>query len=175
MAKFTFPLDGVLRQRKHVEEQRRRELAVVQAELAALEAELRAMDRGVAESTADVRNNRLVGPLDLPYLIAHRRYSAAMQRKAAALVQQMIAVKTRLELHRKALLEAAKQRKIIEKLRENRKAQWAEEQARREMASLDEVGAQIGYRNVIEQFRDPEMLADIGLTGESEKVNEPQA
>ena len=154
MAKFTFTLDGVLRQRIHVEEQRQRELASVQAELTALEAELRAMDRSVGESTADVRNNRLVGQLDLAYLTAHRRYTAAMQRKAMALAQQMVAVKTRLETHRKALLEAAKQRKIIEKLRENRKERWAQDMARRETAALDEVGAQIGYRNAMEQFRD---------------------
>jgi flagellar FliJ protein len=156
MPKFTFTLDGVLRQRKQIEEQRQRELAVVQAELSALEAELRGMDRSVQESTADVRSNHLVGQLDLAYLAAHRRYTVAMQRKAMALAQQMVAVKTRLEATRKALLEAAKRRKIIEKLRENRKTHWAEDQARRETAALDEVGAQIGYRNVMERFRDSE-------------------
>jgi len=156
MPNFTFPLDGVLRQRKHLEEQRQRELAAVQAEMGTLEAELRAMDRDVKESSADIRNNRLVGKLDLAYLAAHRRYAAAMQRKAMALAQQMIAVKTRLETARKALLEAAKQRKIIEKLRENRKTRWAQDLARRETAAMDEIGAQIGYRNIVEQFRDSE-------------------
>jgi len=156
MAKFTFALDGVLRQRKQFEEQRQRELAVVQAELAALEAELRVMDRSVQESTADIRSNHLVGQLDLPYLAAHRRYTVAMQRKAMALAQKMIAVKTRVENSRKALLEAAKQRKIIEKLRENRKTRWVEDLAQRETAALDEIGAQIGYHNIMERFHNSE-------------------
>ncbi len=155
MPKFTFPLDGVLRQRKQVEEQRQREMAGVQAELAALEGELRAMDRSVQESTADVRGSHLLGELDLAYLTAHRRYTAAMQRKAVALAQQMIAVKMRLENTRKALVEAAKQRKIIEKLRENRKTRWADDLSRRETAAMDEIGAQIGYRNVMEREKSP--------------------
>ena len=166
MAKFVFKLDGVLRQRKHIEEQRQRELAAVQSELARLEAELRAMDRTVAESTADVRNNRLVGQLDMAFLAAHRRYTLAIQRKAMSLAQQMIAVKTRLDAARKALLEAAKQRKIIEKLRENRKARWADDLARRETAALDEVGAQIGYRNVMGQRRAAEPGRDSGTASE---------
>jgi len=166
MSKFVFQLDGVLRQRKHIEEQRQREMAGIQGELAALEFELRAMDRVVGESTADLRNNRLVGRLDMAFLAAHRRYTLAMQRKATALAQQMIAVKSRLEDARKALLEAAKQRKIIEKLRENRKARWAEDLARRETAALDEIGAQIGYRNVMEQRLASETGLDSGEAAE---------
>jgi flagellar FliJ protein len=166
MAKFIFQLDGVLRQRKSVEELRQREMAAAQGELTTLEAELRAMDRVVQESTADVRSHRLVGQLDMGFLAAHRRYTVAMQRKALAVAQKMAAVKTRIEAARKALLEAAKQRKIIEKLRENRKARWADDLGRRETAALDEIGAQIGYRNAIEQFRDFEPIIDSDTAAE---------
>jgi flagellar FliJ protein len=166
MAKFIFPLDGVLRQRKHVEEQRQRELAVVQAELVSLEAELRTMDRTVKESLTDLRTNRLVGQLDMAFLAAHRRYALAMHRKAMALAQKMVAAKTRADSARSALLEAAKQRKIIEKLRENRKVRWADDIARRETAALDEIGAQIGYRNIMEQFHDPDPVPDSPMAAE---------
>jgi flagellar FliJ protein len=150
MASFTFQLDPVLQQRKLVEEQRQRELAAVQAEYAELEARLRALDQEVRTSEADLRSNRLTGRLDLSFLAAHRRFTIAMQRRAVALAQQMAAVRKRVDDARAALAEAAKQRKILEKLRERRKAQWSEEADRKELAALDEISARIGYRAVTE-------------------------
>ena len=157
MASFTFQLDPVLQQRKLVEEQRQRELATVQAEYAELEARLRALDQEVRTSEADLRSNRLTGRLDLSFLAAHRRFTIAMQRRAVALAQQMAAVRKRVDDARAALAEAAKQRKILEKLREKRKAQWSEEINRKELAALDEISARIGYRTV---------TGAAGLTGE---------
>src|SRR5436190_2606077 len=112
MARFVFQLESVLRQRKLVEDQRQRELAVVQGEYAALEGQLRAMDQEVQSTTAGVRANHLTGRLDLQLLAAHRRYTLAMQRRAIGLAQQMAAVQSRLEAARRAVAEAAKQRKI---------------------------------------------------------------
>jgi flagellar protein FliJ len=157
MASFTFQLDPVLQQRKLVEEQRQRELAAMQAEYAELEARLRALDQEVRTSEADLRSNRLTGRLDLSFLAAHRRFTIAMQRRAVALAQQMAAVRKRVDDARAALAEAAKQRKILEKLREKRKTQWSEEINRKELAALDEISARIGYRTV---------TGAAGLTGE---------
>src|SRR3954447_6354990 len=150
MATFTFQLDPVLQQRKLIEDQRQRELAAVQAEYAELERQLRSLDLEVQTSEADLRCNRLTGRLDLSFLAAHRRFTLAMQRKAVALAQQMAAVRKRVDDARAALVEAAKQRKIMEKLRERRQAQWSEETTRKELAALDEISARIGYRTVTE-------------------------
>ena len=148
MAQFVFQLEAVVRQRKLIEEQRQRELAAVQAEMAALESQLRALDQEAQAATADVRENRLTGRLDLGFLAAHRRYTLAMQRKALGLAQQMASVQRRVDEARAALAEAAKKRKILEKLRERRYAQWAEDLNRKEMAQLDEVATRIGYQNL---------------------------
>ena len=91
MPKFVFQLEGVLRQRKSVEEQRQRELGAAQAEMARMEAELRALDDTTQGVSEDVRNNRLTGKLDMAFLAAHRRYVLAMQRKALLLAQRMAA------------------------------------------------------------------------------------
>lgn len=146
MPKFRFQLDGVLRQRKLVEEQRQREFGAVQAELVALQAQLREMDDSVQSTVGDLRENRLVGRIDLSFLTAHRRYMLAMQRKAVALAQQIAAAQVKVDEARAALLAAAMQRKVIEKLRERRRAAWALELERKDMALLDEIGTQIGYR-----------------------------
>src|ERR1700722_19924413 len=118
MARFIFKLEGVLRQRKAAEQQKQRELANIQGRMTALQAELQAMDLSVQTATEDVRRNRLTGPLDMSFLAAHRRYSFAMQRKAMELAQKMAVVQRDVEAARAKFTEAAKQRKVIEKLRE---------------------------------------------------------
>lgn len=147
MSKFVFQFDGVLRQREHVETQRQRELAIVQQEMAGLQVELRALNDSVQASTADLRDNHLTGRLDLNFLAAHRRFTLAMTRKGAALVQQIAAVQKRVDVAQAALAEAAKQRKIIEKLREKSLERWKLDLARKEMIETDEIAMQIGYRN----------------------------
>ncbi len=141
MAKFVFKFDGVLRQREHVETQRQRELAVVQQEMAGLQIELRALNDAVQASVADLRDNHLTGRLDLNFLAAHRRFTLAMTRKGAALVQQIAGVQKRLDVAQAALAEAAKQRKIIEKLRERQQDEYLQEDARRERAETSELAS----------------------------------
>jgi flagellar FliJ protein len=146
MAQFKFNLHAVLRQRERIEEQRRRELAEVQARYLAMEAQLRAMDDEVRAVTDDLRQNRLIGRVDLNFLSAHRRFTMAMQKRALVLAEQMAPVKQAVVAARAALVEAAKQRKIMEKLREKRLADWQTEQSRLDLAASDEIAQQIGVR-----------------------------
>lgn len=151
MAKFVFKFDGVLRQREHVETQRQRELAVVQQEMTRLQNELRQLNESVQTSTNDLRSNHLTGRLDMSFLAAHRRFMLAMQRKAMGLVQQIAAVQKRVDVAQAALAEAAKQRKIMEKLKEKSFERWRADLARKEMMENDEIAMQIGYRNSLDE------------------------
>jgi flagellar FliJ protein len=160
MARFVFKLEGVLRQRKTAEQQKQRDLANIQARMAVLQAELRAMDLSVQTATEDVRRNRLTGPLDLSFLAAHRRYSFAMQRKAMELAQKMAVVQRDVDAARTRLAEAAKQRKVIEKLRERQMERWREEASKRELAELEEVGLQMSYRRDAEDSELERIKAD---------------
>src|SRR4051812_13737660 len=142
MARFVFQLQGVLRQRKLVEQDRQRDLAAVLGELAALQNQLKALDQSVQTTNADVRQNHLTGQLDMSFLSAHRRYLNATQRRAMTLVQQMAEVQKRVDETRARLADAAKQRKIIEKLRERQHQRWSAEQSRRESLAADELATQ---------------------------------
>jgi flagellar FliJ protein len=145
MAKFAFQLEGVLRHRTNIEHQRKRELAVIQGQMTALDAELRALDASVRSSESDLRTNRLMGKIDLAFLGAYRRYSIAMQRKAMGIAQKMAAVQVQIDQAKRNLAEAAKRKKVLEKLRERQLARWREELARRDAAEMDEIGMQIGF------------------------------
>lgn len=145
MAQFIFKLDGVLRHRERIEQEHQRALATVSAELVRMQGDLRAITDEVARNAADVRENHLVGKLNMSYLAAHRRYMLGMQRKvhqsAQVIANQQIAV----DAARAALAEATKQKKILEKLRERHLERWKAEQARLEAGALDELSTQMSY------------------------------
>jgi flagellar export protein FliJ len=108
MPQFIFKLQAVLRQRKNIEQQRQRELVGVQRRLVAIEQQLRAVDNGVRAAEEDLRQNRLLGKLDLSFLAAHRRYSLAMRRKVLELAKVMAGAQKQVDEARARLVEAAK-------------------------------------------------------------------
>jgi flagellar FliJ protein len=150
MARFVFRLEVVLRQRKRAEQEAQRELAVRQARLVAAEDELKRLEERVRAASDDVRQNHLTGSLDLNFLSAHRRFLNAMQRQGMEIVQRIAAGRNLVEEARMLLAEAARNRKVIEKLRERQLARWREEQQRMESIAFDEIGMQIGYANSVE-------------------------
>ncbi|HWE95611.1 MAG TPA: flagellar export protein FliJ [Tepidisphaeraceae bacterium] len=139
MPKFVFPLDGVLRHRGHVEQEKQRDLARLQNDMRQAQDALRQLNQTVQGNVNDVRENRLLGRLDLGFLAAHRRYMAAVQRRGMAMVQRMSLLQREIDQAQKALAEAAKQKKIMEKLREKQRDRWSADLARKEAADLDEV------------------------------------
>ena len=148
MAQFKFSLQTVLRQRELIEQDRQRALAAVQRVYNELETDLRRMDEAARAATQDLRDNHLIGSISVDYLAAHRRFSLAMQRKALAHAGRMSEVKKKVDAARAALIEAAKDRKAMEKLRDRRLEDWTEDQNRREAAANDEIAQQIGVRMV---------------------------
>lgn len=148
MSQFRFQLEGVLEHRERIEKDRQRELATAQAEMVRLDGELQGLNRDILQSTADVRDHHLVGRLDMNYLAAHRRYMIGMQRRVLAAAQRIAAQQQLVDTARRALAEASKQKKILEKLRENQHQRWSETLARREAGALDELTTQLSFRQL---------------------------
>lgn len=151
MARFTFQLEGVLRHRERLEKERQRDLAAAQSEMVRLEGELNVLNQEVRKSTSELRENHLVGRLDLSYLAAHRRYMLGMHRKALGLAQKMVGQQRQVDAARTALAEASKQRKVMEKLKERQHQRWAAAVALREAGALDELSTQMSYRKLAAQ------------------------
>jgi flagellar export protein FliJ len=66
-----------------------------------------------------------------------------MQRKAMELVAAMSKAQQLVDAARTNLAEAAKQRKILEKLRETQEQRWREELSRKETIAADEIAMQL--------------------------------
>jgi flagellar FliJ protein len=148
MPRFKFQLEGVLEHRKNFEAEKQRALAAVLAQMQALKTELSDLDQLARSAVSDLRENRLTGNLDLSFLAAHRRFSGSVQRKALALAQKMALVQREIDKARSELAEAAKQRKIIEKLRERQLERWKNQQNRQEAEELDDIGMQLAFRQL---------------------------
>jgi flagellar FliJ protein len=150
MSKFGFRLEPVLAQRKREEQERQRELASRELVVVKLQNDLKRLDESLQGAAEDLRKNHLTGAINLNFLTAHRRFLTAMQRQGIGIVQQVAGAQVLVDEARQQLAEAAKRRKVIEKLREKQFARWREDQERRELAQLDEIGAQIAYANITE-------------------------
>jgi flagellar protein FliJ len=154
MARFTFKLEGVLRQRKHVEQEKMRILATALKHQNDCETELRRLSDTVQQTNDDLRRNHLTGVLDMSFLSAHRRFMNAMHRQSAGIQEKIAQAKLRVVEARIALGEAAKQRKVMEKLREKHHERWRSEQAAKEFRELDEIGVQLAVDQMADQMTD---------------------
>ena len=166
MSKFVFNLEAVLRQRSHLEKEKQRELALIQRQMTELQTELRALNDSVQTATGDIRDNRLVGRLDMQFLAAHRRFMAATQRKGTEIVQRMALVQKQVDEAQRALAEAAKNRKAMEKLKEKAHERWKAALAQKEFLAADELNTQMSYFAGLTQAQ-----ADAEL--ESMQISEP--
>ena len=140
MGKFTFKLESVLDQRKHVELQRQRDVATAQTKLLRLQAEFDALSALTRTSAAQLRTTQR---LSAAALAAHQRFSAGVAQKTSSLKHHLAQALREMNDAQLALTEAAKQRKVMEKLREREQAKWAETQRRRDLAEADEVARQV--------------------------------
>jgi flagellar FliJ protein len=148
MPRFTFKLDGVLEQRKNVERQRQRDVATAQKLLLKFQAEIDAIAAVSRSSAIELR----CGRLSAASLAAHQRFILSMRHKSKSLKLQHAQAERELHDAQAALTEAAKQRKVMEKLREREHAKWAQQQRRRDAQEADDVARQIQLAERAAQF-----------------------
>ena len=145
MAQFKFKLAAVLRHRAGIEKEKQRDYALALARQQELEDQLKVLDQQMQSTNDDVRQNHLVGRLDVSFITAHRRFLLGMRRKAMDLAAALARAQKETEAARVVMAEAAKQRMVLEKLREKQQDRWRDETARKEMMALDEVAMQIAF------------------------------
>ena len=127
MAGFVFRLENVLEHRRTVERQRQRDFAELQREMLRLEQEIAQVKGALNGNAIDLRS----GHVDPQLLLSQARYQSAMRHKLVLLRSQIDSTRRELSMAHTALVDAAKQRKILEKLRENQQSQFEQEKHKR--------------------------------------------
>jgi flagellar FliJ protein len=149
MPQFTFRLQTLLRLREATRDERRSQLAeayrvdeVLQQRLGAAAEELRSLRDRCRQAVAP-------GTVDLDQLVESQRYELALRAFQRGLEQQRAAVAAEIERRRLALVEANREVRVLEKLREKQSARFQEEENRREIRRLDEVAGQRAAREAV--------------------------
>jgi flagellar FliJ protein len=138
MAKFVFTLKSLLRARQIAEQGCQRAVAELEQQRLALEGRLRNEQSRIVQMKGDLRNT-LTGPIDPHALRLHAAATMQQVRSAQQMVLEMAGVHRRLEPARLRLVEAARQRRAVELLRDQRFEQWKRIQDRKDTALLDEL------------------------------------
>jgi flagellar FliJ protein len=141
MAAFHFRLETLLRLRMAERDQRRADLAKALRAEEVLQNELQQIETEQTQMLGVVRDRSAPGTADVDALLRTNRYQLVLKARRAQLQQQLSQVRAEIERRRQALLEADRQVRVLEKLRERQLAAHRQRQAQLEVKLLDEVAA----------------------------------
>jgi flagellar FliJ protein len=135
--RFRFKLQAVLDHREMVEQERQRAVAALERERVRLEEVIREAQQAILREQAGQRSGLSAGDL----LAARRQSAAAAHHSTGAqrAALELAGVHKRLLNARAALLQAAKERKAVDLLRERHFDAWRNEENRREASAVDEL------------------------------------
>ena len=150
MAGFVFKLQAVLKQRQAIEDQKQRELAMVMRQRMILMDQLKREQQTITASKHAL-GQALVGRVDLSRVGDFARYSSQTTQRAMQIVNHLAGLESKVEQARKSLVEAMRNRKALDLLKEKHQRQWQQRQDRLEAAALDELAVQRHARAMLER------------------------
>jgi flagellar FliJ protein len=141
MAQFRFKLEAVLRQREIIEEQKQRELAMAMRQRMIFMEQLKREQEIISESKKQLSQS-LTGRVNLDAVSGFARFSGQTTMRAQQIVNKLASMEPMIEKARQALMEAVRNRKALDLLKEKHKRAWQLRQDRLEAAVLDEMAVQ---------------------------------
>ncbi len=157
--KFVFRLEALLDHRKMIEKEHQRKVAAIQQQCQALVVQINQAQQQIAEQNRALADQQLLGSLDMQYISHEKRFVGNLHMRIVLTMQKLAALEQTLAAARAELLEAARSRKVIEKLREKQQRRWLEELERKDAAAMDEIGTQLALRHAAEEASLPPQLA----------------
>jgi len=142
MPRFRFQLDPLLDLRRRTEQQQQVVVASIESERRELERKIRACHETIEQSRSDLRDRLGVDgqvQIDAREAAWQTHSMLRMRAEADSLVIKLAGVMKRLDCERGVLVGRARERRSIEKLRENREQAWKLSQMRRERLELDDI------------------------------------
>ena len=143
MARFNFRLKTLLATRESTRDALRLQLAEAQAAEDAVNAEHRRLAAVLRCQQDSLREVAAPGVLDVRDLLASSRYEATLRREIRALHDRASELAAESDRRREALVDADRDVRVLEKLREKQHQEFLREQARAEVKELDEIGTQL--------------------------------
>lgn len=141
MSKFKFRLETLLRLRDTARDERRAQLAKAYQAEEILSRQRQQLDDDLNELSDHNRLAAAPGQLNVDRLLDARRYELVLKSQQLHVDQQQQALETEIERRRQMLVEANRQVRVLEQLREKQLERHRREENRQEIKQLDEVAA----------------------------------
>jgi flagellar protein FliJ len=150
MSHFEFRLSTLLKLRERARDERRTALA----EAFKVDDVLRVRLGGVEEELERMRNlcRTSAGPgrINVDRLVEAQRYELTLRSQQMQLRRQRETVAAEIERRRQALIEADREVRVLEKLRDRQAEEHRQEEQRRDVKRLDEVAQQQAMREIVQ-------------------------
>jgi flagellar FliJ protein len=137
MARFRFELQAVLEHRERIEQERQRAVAEIEAQRVALEDVIRRCQQGLVQERDAMRE--MLAASDIRGVRCQVAAAGRLNTTAQRAVLELAGVHKRFEAARSTLLEASKDKKAVELLKERRYEEWKRQQNKREADAIDEL------------------------------------
>lgn len=139
MPKFNFRMSTLLKLREAARDERRAQLAQAFRADALLEQEQKRVEGELAAMQDELRRASGPGAVNVDRILDAQRFELALKAQKGQLAQQREQVGAEIERRRQALVEADREVRVLENLRERQRDRWREEESLRDIKRLDEV------------------------------------
>lgn len=140
MAKrFTFRFDTMLKIRRQREDGQKRVVATRLRQIQQVKDRMSAIEQQIGDEMNAIRAGQERGTIDLQQVMRHRHWVGQLHRSRLESEARLRYHEAQLSQERAALAEAMKQRRILEKLKEQQWERHRQEEERRETRESDEL------------------------------------
>ena len=141
MARFRHRLETLLKLREFDRQQRRAELAEAYRADQILDEQIENVGQEITATKRAAKSAAGARQVDVGRLLDMNRYELVLRTQTATLVERKRQLQEEIERRRDAVIEADRQVRVLEKLRERKLADHLEEESRWERIHLDEVAS----------------------------------
>ncbi|MDR2757184.1 MAG: flagellar FliJ family protein [Planctomycetaceae bacterium] len=136
---FRFRLEPLITIRDNILKEKQGELATAYEARRIVEEKQQALEHELAENIAAGRQRLQIGTVDIEFLLGLRRHEAYLNAQINVVQEHLRQINEEIEHRRNAVLEANKELKIIEKLKEKQYEKYQTEENRKETIRIDEI------------------------------------
>lgn len=160
---FKFRLQTILDYKKDLEDQEKEKLAKILAKIEEAIAYKHHLQVTRQNATVELKEKQRAGGIDVNQLRFYTNYLKKLDNDIVQAELEIQKLRAMEKKQREALLEAAKQRQVYEKLKEKHKEEFDEEQAEIERKLIDELATIKFARKIMQENQEKEEQEEAGF------------
>jgi flagellar FliJ protein len=138
MKKFAYRLEPLLKMKAHIEKERQKDHAVARGKALEQKRSLEKIDAERA-GTLDRQRDEMSGKMSVAELLIYSRYLLKLKKDTLTGGEMLKVLERNVEAKRRALVEATKQKKVYEKLKERQQKRHQQMVQAQETKEADEI------------------------------------